>query len=266
MTLEVAICTFKPKGIDAVAAMNLPHVPGVRYVVSWQKSEQAPVPEALLREDVSVHRTDTVGLSNNRNFAFSKCGADVVLIADDDLIYKAEDLLFVKQTFENNEQLDVATFKHSFTHRENEKIYPENVHNLAEPYRFYYVTSFEIAVRLKSIKEKQLKFSALAGIGAPYLSAGEEGLFLFHCIKAKLNCRFFPRVIVAHRGDTTSESRAHEASVIRARGACLRIMRGSFTALTRLPIEASRTHGNYLRALWHLVEGYFYSIKHKDGL
>lgn len=266
MTLDVAICTYMAKGIESVAAMQLPRVADVRYVVSWQKSKGAAVPKALKRDDVAIYRTDTIGLSKNRNHAFSHCSADVVLIADDDLIYTAEGLLYVKKIFEENEQLDVATFKHNFTDRENKKIYPKGIHNLAMPYRYYYVTSFEIAVRLKTIIAKRLKFSELAGLGATYLSAGEEGLFISRCLKAGLRCLFFPKVIVTHRGGTTSETRADEAGVIRARGACLRIIRGSITALTRLPIEAYRTPGNYLRALFFLVEGYIYSIKHNAEL
>lgn len=266
MTLDVAICTYMPKGIESVETMRLPRVADVRYVVSWQKSEGAAVPEALKRDDVVVYRTDTIGLSKNRNHAFNHCSADIVLIADDDLIYTAEGLLYVKKMFEENEQLDVATFKHSYTDRENKKIYPKEIHNLAIPYSYYYVTSFEIAVRLNTIIAKKLRFSELAGLGAPYLSAGEEGLFISHCLKAGLRCLFYPKVIVAHRGGTTSETRAEEAGVIRARGACLRIIRGSITALTRLPIEAYRTPGNYFRAIYHLIEGYIYSIKHNAEL
>lgn len=266
MTLDVAIITWQPEGIERVAAMDLPRVDGVRYVVSWQKHDGAAVPETLLRDDVRVYRTESVGLSKNRNLAFSHCSADVVLIADDDLVYTAEGLLYVKRVFEEDERLDVATFMHSLTEHENKKVYPREIHNLAVPYRYYYVTSFEIAVRLSSIRAKGLRFSELAGIGAPYLTAGEEGLFVFHCIKANLKCLFFPKVIVSHRGLTTSGTGAQKPGVIRSRGACMRILRGSLTALTRLPIEAYRTPGGRWRALWYLVEGYFYSIRHRGEL
>ena len=86
LTLDIAIVTHRPEGIARVAAMNLPVIDGVRYVVSWQSHEEAPVPESLVRDDVEIHRFDGRGISLNRNHAYDHCRADIVLNADDDLI------------------------------------------------------------------------------------------------------------------------------------------------------------------------------------
>jgi hypothetical protein len=260
MTLDVAICTFAPQGIERVAAMSLPRLDGVTYIVSWQQPGNAVVPQALLRDDVRIFTTDSIGLSKNRNHAHAHCTADVVLVADDDLQYTPQGLQAVIDTFVANPGVDVATFRYA-TAGES-KIYPPTQHNLRTPFRFYYVTSFEIAFRRESITRVDLSFCELAGLGAPYLHAGEEQIFLHHCLKSGLTCVFFPLTIVTHAGLTTSVTRATDPGVIRARGAANRLCRGSFTALTRLPIEAFRTPLNPLRALLFLSQGYLYSLTH----
>ena len=58
MTLDLAMITHGPQGIERVATVLLPPQPGVRYVVSWQRHENAPIPTALLRPDVEIHRFD----------------------------------------------------------------------------------------------------------------------------------------------------------------------------------------------------------------
>jgi hypothetical protein len=56
LTLNLAIVTHKEDGIKRVVDMNLPHVDGVRYIVSWQSSEGVKLPEALYREDMEIIR------------------------------------------------------------------------------------------------------------------------------------------------------------------------------------------------------------------
>ena len=58
MTLDVLICTLGTDGIDRVATMNLPIVPNVNYIVSWQlKDANADIPTSLLRDDIKIHKT-----------------------------------------------------------------------------------------------------------------------------------------------------------------------------------------------------------------
>ena len=69
MTVDIAIITYKPEGIERLSKMQLPQMEGVRYVVSWQAHELASVPEELLRDDIVVYRFDKNGQSYNRNNA-----------------------------------------------------------------------------------------------------------------------------------------------------------------------------------------------------
>ena len=84
MTLQVLISTCSPEGISRVAAMALPAVEGVEYLVMWQRHEGGEVPETLAeRPDVRVMRSGRIGLSANRNDLLDVATADAVLSAVD---------------------------------------------------------------------------------------------------------------------------------------------------------------------------------------
>ena len=62
--MQVLISTCTPQGIARVAAMELPVVEGVEYLVMWQKHEGAQVPKQLERRaDVRIIRSERIGLS-----------------------------------------------------------------------------------------------------------------------------------------------------------------------------------------------------------
>ena len=117
LTLDLIIATHSAAGIERVAAMVLPPVEGVRYVVSWQNSGDTALPDALKRDDIEVHRTDTVGLSSNRNNALDYSTGDIRLIVDDDLVFTAGQLRSVISTFESHPELDVALFRYDGSDR-----------------------------------------------------------------------------------------------------------------------------------------------------
>lgn len=200
MTLDLAISTFGREGIKKVEKMLLAPQKDVRYVVSWQEHCNAVLPEAIRgRSDVRVWRLDKKGLSNNRNNAIAHCSADIVLIADDDLIYYADSFQRVVKAFEQSRELDLATFRVKFKRTKN---YPQDGCRLGIPLpKGYFVTSMEIAFRRK--RTVGLSFNPLLGLGAPDMFCGEEEIFLLEAIKSGLMCRHIGEYICDHPGDTT---------------------------------------------------------------
>ncbi|MDE7407242.1 MAG: glycosyltransferase, partial [Muribaculaceae bacterium] len=116
LTLDVLISTIYSAGIHRVAAMNLPVMEGVRYVVSWQCPE-GKIPAELCRSDIKIIPFDKRGLSSNRNNALANSTADLCLIADDDLIYKADQLQKVIDSFEQHPEVEVACFCYKGDHK-----------------------------------------------------------------------------------------------------------------------------------------------------
>lgn len=109
--MQVLISTCTPQGIARVAAMELPVVEGVEYLVMWQKHEGAQVPKQLERRaDVRIIRSERIGLSANRNDLLDAATDKAVLIADDDLRYTAASLSAVRDVINDNPGVDYFSF------------------------------------------------------------------------------------------------------------------------------------------------------------
>lgn len=259
--LDVMICTCGVNGLERVAAMNLPAVDGVRYLVSSQSAPRG-IPAALMREDVVVRFSDTRGLSNNRNVALSMVTAPYALVADDDLKFRPDGLSAIIDIFEGNQDVDIATFRCVYPF---EKVYPQAEHDLACNYRNYYLTSFEIAIRTDAVRRSRLAFTPLMGIGAPYLHSGEENMFVLSALRSGLHGRFFPVTIVEHPDMPTGEREMVSAGVLRAQGAYISQAFG-LTIVPRVLLKAWRsghdTPARFLRNLLYISQGTLYGMRH----
>lgn len=264
MILEVQICTFGAAGLARVATMQLPEVPGVRYMVSLQNpdGDSVDIPQPLRRSDLTVFQHPTRGLSINRNMAIDHSDADIILIADDDLNYTARGLETVLDTFHLNPDLDFATFMHTGA---DNKRYPEGQELKLRLPKGYYLTSFELAIRRSSLPP-DLRFSPNMGIGAPLFGAGEENLLLMRMIKKGLKGRFVPEVVVEHPGLSTGMREATPA-FLRAQGAWIRLYYGALRGAPRIILDAARRNAPYFKALFYLSVGFIRSFAYftSDG-
>lgn len=255
MTLDLALITHTPQGIQRVASQNLPEVPGVSYVISWQNHDNAPIPESLAqRPDVKIHRFNALGQSLNRNNSIDLCTADIILIADDDLKYTPEGLKAVIKVFEENPEVDAATFK---SISDCDKVFPaESVRLKSRLPRKYSVAAWEIAIRRDTAGF--LRFHPELGLASPALHGGEDEAFILSAIKRGLNCRYFPVTIVEHDHPSTgSKSNLTDAN-LRALG-CIVALYNPWTAFMRLPLKALRLHkskkADFFRGLPLLISG-----------
>ena len=248
MTLDVLISTHGDEGLMKVEKMDLPHIKGVRYVVSWQTHLIAAIADSPLskRDDVKIIADNSGGLSRNRNRAIAHASADICLIADNDLTYTEPQLRQVLEVFEANPDIDIATFMYE---GEDNKSYPDHTFDLSQPPRGYWVTSFEIAFRREAVAKSGVKFNELFGIGAPVLGAAEEELFISQCLKAGLKGRFFPIVITRHNGNTTGIRGLNNPKVMMSKGAYHALVHPC-TYRLRLAVEAYRRSRNGISPFW----------------
>lgn len=198
--LQVLICTFGADGIMRVANGIHPRICGVEYLVSWQQAGHTPLPAPLHRDDFIIHKTDSTGLAKNRNNALSKATAPLVLISDDDIDYTPEGLMAVINAFQDNPHADLITFRYGSLH--SKKKYPPAKFSLAKPPKGYFLTSFELAFRRRSVTGN-VWFNENFGIGA-FFPCGEEDIFLKECLDFGLSGIFLPVTIARHEGATTS--------------------------------------------------------------
>lgn len=202
-TLQVLICTFD-SGINKIAKLIPEIANNISYLISWQQSNPNTIytlPPQLQREDIEIHTLNNIGLSRNRNNSLKNASGDICLISDDDVKLYPDGLQQIISTFEQNSDLDLATFRYHST--DFPKFYPEYSFNLNEEPKFYYTTSFEIAFRRTSIIDGQIKFNELFGLGAPVLCAGEENIFILQSLRHGLTSRFYPITIAEHNHPTT---------------------------------------------------------------
>lgn len=257
LTLDIAICTYGPEGISRVARMDLPVIEDVRYVISWQKDESRPIPQSLLdREDVTVGRTDSVGLSNNRNNSLALCTGDIVLIADDDLTFYPDGIRQILDIYRSNPGLEFATF---VCEHESPRRLPQEPVRLSLPLpKGYSVGSWEISFRREAILRKGIKFHPELGLNAPSLQSGEDEFFLLCAIKNGLDCRFFPIRICAHPHESTGTKSRMTAGNLRGSGCIIRLYypwSWPLRVLLKAWRLSRRGQASLFPAILHLLQG-----------
>lgn len=217
VVLQVLICTFGTDGIRRIADAEHPCVPGVEYLVSWQLPDgDAPIPSALERPDFRIVKTDTRGLSRNRNNALWAATAPLCLISDDDVSYNADELETVIRSFADHPEADIITFK--YRSDTDHKFYPDDSFDLSTPAKGYFASSIEIAFRRERVIESGVRFNEDFGIGGIFM-AGEEDLFIHGLLRKGLKGIYIPEVIAYHPGQSTGEIQADNPDYIRTKGA-----------------------------------------------
>lgn len=239
-TLDFAIATHRPEGIERVARMLLSPTEGIRYVVSWQNHGDAPIPEAIAgRGDVEVHRFDRSGLSRNRNNALQYCRGDIIVSTDDDLIYYPDGIRQLRTAFQQQPDLDFATFRS--VHANTDKFPPHQVDLKGRLPKNYYVASFEIAFRRSTAGN--LRFADEFGLGSPMFHCGDDEIFLLTAMRAGYRCRFLPITVCAHPNVSTGYLSRFTPQILMGLGATIRLIYPLSFAL-RIPIKARRVSKN----------------------
>ncbi len=261
LTLQIAIPTHTPRGIGRVEKLLLPPQEGVGYVVSWQDHRGASIPASIAdRNDVEILRFDGSGLSANRNNALEYCRADIVLIGDDDLVYRQDAFDKVREVFTTNPALEYASFQYAGP---DNKPYPEAETSINPAPKGFYQTTFEVAFR-RDTRASALRFSSLFGPGAPFLTAGEDEFFLLTANKKGLNCRFFPITIAEHPTLTSGALPESGDGLLRTTGAII-ALRHRRMWIPRLPVVAWRMakqgKAGFFRALKAMAAGARYALR-----
>lgn len=240
--LEILISTSGLARLQRLSEISLPQAEGVRYIVScqYQDPTSLSIPVALQRPDIKIVFTSTRGVAANRNNTLRHATAPLCLIADDDLTYTKEAFSIIRDTFRKHPELDIATFMYTAPEGKTEKKYPPHPFHLSKPTKGYYVTAFEIAFRLESVKQKGIWFNENFGVGNTRFGAGEEDLWIYDLLKSGLNGWFFPHIIACHtRNHTTGIRQMTSPAVLRAQGAVMRRLY-PFTSLPRAILKAWR--------------------------
>ena len=221
MTIDILICSIN-KGIVRIDDVLLPQRSGIRYIVSYQYTDERYldlIPASLKdRSDVALYKYRGQGLSANRNLAVEKATADLIMFADDDtrLIPGAFD--DICRIFTADPKLDVAFFRASTYTGKPLKNYPETETDINSIPETYAISTIEMVCRRAAI-QGTLRFDERFGLGTKFLTCGEEEIWLQDALKAKLRMRYFP-VKTVETSTMLKKSMIYvDAGVQRSRGA-----------------------------------------------
>lgn len=125
------------------------------------------------------------GVGLNRNNALMRATADILLFADDDVIYEDDYPAMIISGFEQNKKADAIVFNMKES-RHGEALH-DRVKRTGRTNRkgLSSYATFLIAVKNIRVKERNIVFHRMFGGGTEY-SCGEDTIFLQECVKRGL--------------------------------------------------------------------------------
>lgn len=178
-------------------------------------------------KNIRVINSYDKGLSKSRNLAIKNSIGDIILIADDDIIYEPKFENKILEAFIKHRDAGIVTFRMQDENGNLFKKYPlikrHNRKSLES------VNSVVIAFKKQIINNYNLQFNTLFGLGAPF-STGEEYIFLMDAFVKNLNIYFEKDVILTHNHNSSGRKLGTD-SLIYARSAIMRKLHGSLAKL-----------------------------------
>ena len=255
MNAQITIVTFKPEGIERIAAANLPYIDNVEYLVSWQAHQDYPLPDAIARrDDFKVLRYNETGVANNRNNAIEHSTADIIFLMDDDLVIYPEGVKKVIEFYEENPEADVLIHKAVTA---VPKHYPDRTCRIGLPLpKNYYFSMWEMSFRRSSASA--IRVCPKLGAGNPEYTCGDDTVLLLSVLKRGLKTFFLPAEVVAHLHKSAGVQDNVSPGILRSMGLSIALQFPA-TAILRIPLKAWRTYRRqatpFFKALRHLTAG-----------
>lgn len=192
MKLQVLVATMGQRDTGLAEQMNIRCDAVIANQSDREEDVTAPTPYGMVR----MITTATRGVGRNRNIALDAADGDILLLADDDVIYADDMPEQVTDAFAAHPDADVLLFGMQMT----EKGVVTEIRQ--EPFRRRHVWNamkygtYRIAVRRRAVTDPPLRFHESFGGGCPF-SAGEDSLFLKSCFDR--GCRVYAHPYVLGR-------------------------------------------------------------------
>lgn len=193
--LQVLVATMHQKDLSIAEKMNI----RCAAVIANQADRNSMQVEG----DVKMITTTTRGVGLNRNIALLASDAEILLFADDDVVYNDDMPQAVTAAFQENPQADVLIFGLDMMkngsvfdrrHLEKRRLYVFNAMRFG---------TCRIAVRQKSLLRANILFHQNFGGGCTF-SSGEDSLFLKACFDRGLKVYAHEYVLGTCAKDTST--------------------------------------------------------------
>lgn len=189
MELEVLVATTGQRDFSKVSEMNIESP----CILANQNGRMAYEEKEFPFGTAKLISSNTRGVGRNRNIAFLYSQADILLMADDDLVYKKGYQEIVLKAFHELPQADGIIFN-VVSNLPGKK---RRTNNRIKRIRFFNALHYgavRLAVRRKSISRENISFNLNFGGGTAF-SAGEDTLFICDMLKRGLKIYSYPATI-----------------------------------------------------------------------
>lgn len=143
-------------------------------------------------KNMNAITVENKGLSKSRNLALKNSKDDILILADDDVIYEKEYNQIIEDAYKKYSKADIICF---FVESKNKSRKIKRIRTGKIGFlRIMQISSFQISMRKSSIKN--IRFDENFGAGSIY-DRGEETIFLRDCLKKGLEIRFVNKKIAS---------------------------------------------------------------------
>lgn len=199
MKIEVLVATMGQEDLSLHQKMNLK----CNTLIANQCGQWKYYEEEYDYGKVRMISSNTKGVGINRNLALQLADSDIILFADDDIVYYDCNLQGVLNAFEELPEADVILFSLDYT-RDGEVF--DKHHNPIKKLQLWNALKFgacRMAIRKDAVVKNNISFSTLFGGGTLY-GSGEDSLFLKECFNKGLKVYSHSYVLGACAKDSSS--------------------------------------------------------------
>ncbi len=189
--IEVIVATMRQTDFSKIHEMNI----SSDVVFANQTNVTEFSEKAFGNHTAKMISTQTKGVGINRNFGLQYATGDILLLADDDMVYKDNYVKIINEAFSKLPDADaiifnIETIGNDMGRRTNNKIKKIKIINGLN------YGAVRIAVKRSSIIRNRISFSSCFGGGAIY-SSGEDTLFICDMIRSGFKIYTYPATIAA---------------------------------------------------------------------
>lgn len=214
---ELLVVTMRQSNFSLVETMRITSDAVIANQTDYE-SEEVVTGDAGNR--LRMLNTTTRGVGTNRNIALAAAQAEIVLFADDDVVYDGDYMQVVLDAFDTHPQADLIFFNL----RNEEDLYRIPHATRVRFWSFLRYGTAQAAVRLNSVRAKGIVFDERFGGGTEH-SHGEDTLFFASCLRAGLKLVAVPSELGILTNDRPSTwSAGYDLKYVRDQGALYRAM------------------------------------------
>lgn len=216
MTLQVLVATMHQKDHSLLERMNIQC-----DAIVINQCDRDEIERFQFRgHDILWMSLKERGVGLSRNTALMRATADILLFADDDIVYNDGYAEQVIQNFNNRSDMDMLIFRLESTNPARPTKKEKNSHRL-HWYNGLKYGAFRIAIRKDAIRQANVFYSLLFGGGAKYQS-GEDSLFIQQCLRKGLRGYVLQETIGIVKQEETTWFKGHNEKYFYDKGVLMK--------------------------------------------